>query len=109
MAKYNVWDGDGGTRPFNSIETAGRYAYASMKKYMDKWRDTVELETRMIWGKDHTYIGIYFGRLHYKEYEFSYFWDGKKMHKLRSDGSLTALTPKEKAIIKKVENNPKNW
>lgn len=108
MAKYNVWNGDGGTRPFNSIETAGRYAYASMKRFMDKWRNE-ELETRVIFTPNEPRASMYFGRIHYRRSEFSYFYDGRVMRKLCADGSLTTLTPNEKAIIKKVENNPKNW
>ena len=108
MAKYNVWDGDGSTRPFNSLTAAGKYAYASMKRFMDKW-PREELHTRVLWDSEGRSTDTYFARIHYKRRKFSYYTGKKGVYRLKADGTFGPLTADEKAIIHKVENDPKNW
>lgn len=76
---------------------------------MDKWGG--ELDVHVVWDKDGHTTGIYVARIDYKGHRITYLCDKKnRMFRIKSDGSYdTPVTLTERALIHKVENNPKNW
>ena len=107
MAKYNVQDGDGSSRPYNTLTAACKYGYDSLKRVMDEWGG--ELDTRVIWDKDGNSTDMYIGRLNYKRHKITYLCDKNRFYRISRSGARTPITPTERQIIYIVENNPKNW
>lgn len=94
---------------FKTLKSALKFAYHELMNFMRKWK-RMELETRVIWYANGKNTGSYVGRIRYQGKIITYYRNKNgNAYKLSSDGSLGALTAEQKNIIRKVENNPKNW
>ena len=106
---YEFMDNEGNMHPYRTLKELCRYAYTYLKRSMDKWGG--ELDSHVIWDKNGNTTGMYVARICYRKNRITYLCNKNgRMYRVKSDGSYnTLITPEERALIYKVENNPKNW
>lgn len=97
---------DGATVPFKSVVSMRKYAYKYLLENMKKWGGEVKTLVGYDPNRNPTY---YFGRMQFRGKKITYCHTHNHSIRIKADGSTTVLTKEEKALIYKVENNPKNW